>query len=516
MFRAGAAMLLLCFGCVVLRGPGAAAASSAAPAVAPPDVSVVVDTAFLGPEVPRDFLGLSFETVLLSENEFTPGHPVLARLLQNMGPGVLRFGGNSQDRSAWGPAGTFAGALSTVAPDDLARMFSFARQIGWRVLLGLNLGHYDPAAAADEADTAARLGGPTLEALEFGNEPDLYVRARPGIPSLRPASYGIVEYLREWQSYLAALRARVPHASIVGPDTAGTPAGTELLRQFVAVYGPDVAYATAHHYPLGATITNIKSPRYASIANLLSPGLLADEGAAIGGWVKVAARSGRGLRLGETNSVFGGGKNGVSDVFAGALWTADYLFRVAQLGVIGVNLHGTLDRCGGYSPICASSRALAQTDDIRVQPNYYAMLLFHHAARGRFASVRVEGSRYVTAYATLDGDRAVHVTLINLGPAPATARIAVPGRFRMGSVMRLAGAALESSSEVTLAGSAVGPDGRWSPKVPESVAVDGDTVDLTLPATSAAAVTLTPAVQPEPHARTDNAPASAGVTPRLR
>lgn len=513
MFHARGIALLVCFLGATLPGVGARAASSTAWSGGPAEVSVVVEAAPLGPEVPADFLGLSFEVTLLDEGEFTPGHPVLAHLLRNFGPGVLRFGGSSLDRSAWAPSGTFAGATSQITADDLARMFSFAREVGWKVLLGLDLGHYDPVAAADEAETAVRVGGPTLDAVEFGNEPDLYTRARPRTAPLRPASYGLEEYLREWRGYLSAARGRVPHVPVVGPDTAGTAAGTEMMLRFVASYGSEIEYATAHHYPLGATITDRRSPRYASIVNLLAPRLLAEEQTTIRGWVRGVAPPARGLRLDETNSIFDGGKNGVSDVFAGALWTTDYLFRVARIGVIGVNLHGTLDRCGGYSPICAPSRALAQADEIRVQPNYYAALLFHHAARGRFVPVRTTGSAYVTAYASMEGDGTTRVTLINLGPAQTIVRIAAPLRYRTGSAIRLTGAALDLASGVELGGSVVNPDGTWSRKASEPVDVAGETVDLALPPTSAAAVTLVPTSEPEPHAGRDTATATLYATP---
>ncbi len=42
----------------------------------------------------------------------------------------------------------------------------------------------------------------------------------------------------------------------------------------------------------------------------------------------------------EGNTVYQGGKPGLSDVFAAALWGADYLFELMSLGYSGVNLHG--------------------------------------------------------------------------------------------------------------------------------------------------------------------------------
>ena len=213
---------------------------------------VLVAGAPLGPEIPTDFLGLSVETSALDQDEVAPGRPVLAQLLSNLGSGLIRFGGNTLDQSAWEPAGTFPGATSAVTPTDLADMFAFVKHIGWTVLLGVDLGHYDPAAAADEAATAARLGGTALTAFEFGNEPDLYVRSYAG--ALRPSSYTMQDYIREWQHYLRAVRRRVPDPKVVGPDIAGIPGSLDMLRRFVEAEHDAIAFATSHHYPVGVPI----------------------------------------------------------------------------------------------------------------------------------------------------------------------------------------------------------------------------------------------------------------------
>ncbi|HLJ62287.1 MAG TPA: glycosyl hydrolase family 79 C-terminal domain-containing protein [bacterium] len=454
------------------------------------DISVLVSGIPLGAEVPDEFLGLSFETTALDDDEFAADRPVLIRLFANLGTGVARFGGNTLDQSAWTPAGVFEGATSTVTPADLQRMFDFTRQTGWKVLLGLDLGHYDPEAAADEAATATLLGAGSLDAFEFGNEPDLYVRTYAG--ALRPSSYGVPEYLREWQEYLRAVRRRVPNARVVGPSIAGTAGGVEILRQLAEAEHNEIEFATSHHYPLGAPITDLHSPAYASISNLVSPALRAREVEEIGGWVRTVTEVGQSLRLTETNSVFGGGKHGVSDTVAGALWTVDYMFRIAQLGVIGINLHATLDRCGGYTPICAPTRADAQADRFHVQPNYYALLLFHVAAQGRFIPTKVAPNARVTAYATRGADGLTRITVVNFGVQVATVRIRVidAAADSSGSLIRLLGPSLDATEGVTLGGSVVAADGTLTMDPPEPVAFAGGVARLDLPGASAAVLTL--------------------------
>lgn len=202
----------------------------------------------------------------------------------------------------------------------------------------------------------------------------------------------------------------------------------------------------------------------------------------LGGWARVALDSGLPLRLTKTNSVFGGGKHGVSDTLAGALWTVDYLFRVAELGIVSVNLHAGLDRCGGDTPICAPSLAEARADSFHVQPNYYALLVFHVAARGRFVPTHVAPEEPVTAYATQDTDGVIRATLVAMAPHPVAVRLRLlDRRDGRASLRRLKGPSVGETERVTFAGSQVSRDGGWLPREGEPLGVRDGRVDLTLP-----------------------------------
>jgi hypothetical protein len=59
--------------------------------------------------------------------------------------------------------------------------------------------------------------------------------------------------------------------------------------------------------------------------------------------------------MSEGNTCYRGGKPGVSDVFAAALWAADYCLLLASLGYVGVNPHGgsakqVANSLGGHLP----------------------------------------------------------------------------------------------------------------------------------------------------------------------
>ena len=53
----------------------------------------------------------------------------------------------------------------------------------------------------------------------------------------------------------------------------------------------------------------------------------------------MSKQTGKPRRVAEMNSISNSGREGVSNVFASALWTLDASFEVAATGAVGVNLH---------------------------------------------------------------------------------------------------------------------------------------------------------------------------------
>ncbi len=125
---------------------------------------------------------------------------------------------------------------------------------------------------------------------------------------------------------------------------------------------PDIDFLTAHYYAEGPPADPKMTLEY-----LLHRGNdpASDEIAIVQAATKVL---GKGFRMSEGNSCFHGGKPGVSDTVASALWCADYMLQVAQAGYIGVNLHGGGN--GLYTPIAGSLE-----EGFSARPVYYGMLL---------------------------------------------------------------------------------------------------------------------------------------------
>jgi hypothetical protein len=466
---------------------------------------VTVDVAHPGAVLPTDFVGLSFEASVLGSDLFDPGRSNLPALMGDLGTGRLRFGGNSVDRVvAWtaGPAAPLPPwAHSQVTPADLARLGALAAATGWKVDLGLTLGHPDSAAAADEAVTAVRRIGKGLGTVQVGNEPDLLGNVRPG--------YTEAGYRADVADYQASIAAVVPGTAMSGPDTA-LPA---RLASYGADEGTAVAFLTQHFYPL--TRCDGRRP---TIDQLLSPSTLDAEARLAHTTVAAGRALGLPVRLDETNSVSCGGQDGVSNTLASSFWVIEYLVTVAQHGVSGVGIQGGLASCRGYTPLCvpgaegaatgtgpgidpvadASLGAAASRDGrLAAQPDFYGLILVHELEGGQWLPCAISQSTPAWLAAVKMADGAVRVVIVNPSPS-AAANITVRGLSHGGraSLQWLTGPSLGATTGVSLGGAQVGVDGTWTPLTDTPLAGSADGVHVHLPAATAALLTI--AVGPSP------------------
>jgi hypothetical protein len=454
------------------------------PPSSPASVSFTVQTAADGPRVPADFLGLSFEVPVMADPSLAD--PVLLRLLSNLGAGSLHFGGSSAETTVWSPdsASTVAEGDFQLRPADVDRVFALARQIGWRVTVAIGLARFDSAAAAAEAAYLVGSGGAALLGVEIGNEPNLYP-----VQGLRSAAWNVDSLAVEFDAYAAAIQARTPGVPLAGPATWCTGGGNwfaEFLDQRRAALG----FTSTHFYPTGRTAA-AGSPEQATVGNLLSTGLMDRTRACVDSAAASAAEHVLPLRVDETNSAFGFGQPGVSDVFASALWGLDHLFTLAELGVAGVNvqtgsgLDGGLTCAGVYLPVCDGQGGFTP------RPLYYAMLMFHQAAVGRLVPVQVAAGNpaNVVAHAAVADDGKVRLTIINKEEAiPVSASITVvPGiEPAQTTILRLTAESLVAQSSIKLGGTSVTTDGTWGPRTVEAMA--GGNYTVTVPPASAALV----------------------------
>ena len=122
----------------------------------------------------------------------------------------------------------------------------------------------------------------------------------------------------------------------------------------------------------------------------------------------------------------------VSDTFASALWSGDYMLQVAQAGYIGVNLHGGGN--GLYTPIAGDT-----PEGFSARPVYYGMMLAERFAGSTFveaslsgAERRAERDRPSRPKRSCDshGSHGLKLAIFNKAAAPVTNQNDRPVRLR--------------------------------------------------------------------------------------
>jgi hypothetical protein len=343
------------------------------------------------------------------------------------------------------------------------------RALGWRLTYGLNLATGAPEEAAAEAAYVARAVGPLLLAFQIGNEPDGF-----GLWSgVRSKTYDLSAFLDEWRRFHAAIRAAVPGARFAGPDVA---AETEWVAPFADVAATDLVMLTRHYYADGpASNPAVTLGKLMRSAGQIAPVLT--EMAAIGTAHQLP------WRIAETNSVYAGGRPGVSDTLGAALWGAELMFQIAAVGGAGVNFHAGEDKI--YTPI-----SHGRGGGLMARPLYYGMLMFAQASGDLMPARLDSGGAALAAYAVRAADGTLRLIVINKDARAISARIEPGRRFAKGEVSRLTAPALDATVGVRFGGAAVDDYGGWVPVARESAQFDDGVIVLDMPGASAALVTL--------------------------
>jgi hypothetical protein len=459
-----------------------------AAAASPPVVSIEASTT--GTSLSANSTGLSFEASDLALPGFTGGN--LAAYLKTLGSSVIRIGGNTVDQTYWTSTGAAAPSwsIATITPADLSALATLAKASGWKVVLGVNLKHYDAAAAANEAKYAAADLGSSLQAIEIGNEPNLYSQY----------SGNTAQFFTDFQAYVAAIRAAVPGIPIEGDDNAGAP-NSSFQNAFVAneagLAAPDIVELTGHNYPLTSTTCG-GNP---TIAQLLSTSSRDQENSVAQEAVTAAAKIGVPAVLDEGNSVVCEGQQGVSDVFAAALWEIDDQLVTAREGVQGDYMHGTVLQCDTakplfmyYTPLCAPTAANATAGVLAAQPEYYGLAAVHAIGTGQFLNLSNPDWANVRAYAVKHANGTVTVVLDDVQDPAAngssTLQLDFGQSFSSGSRFNLTSGGLTATSGITLGGQSVQSSGSLAAPTTTPVSVSGSALTVTVAAGSTAIITL--------------------------
>ncbi len=327
-------------------------------------VSLALPAEAEGPLMPVDFVGLSYEVEELKDPSFfSVKNTGLIRQFKAIAPrAVLRLGGNTSEFGYWKPTpsspepkhpklpfvvGWPQPKYYPVTPEAVRNLLGFLEATGWTCIYGIGMGTNTPERAGAEGEFVAKTLGSRLQYFQIGNEVDLFGR------HLRnPKTWGVKPYLEQWLALARAVVARVPGARLGMPDVASDVHWlTEIAAMWPSVKNPPNVTTLTHHHYVGGPPSNPEM----NIHNLLSPREMAkvqkDADIATAAADKMGAR----VRMTEGNTCFRGGKPGVSDVFAAALWAADYSMLLASNNYTGINLHGGTRRSianglGGFLP----------------------------------------------------------------------------------------------------------------------------------------------------------------------
>jgi hypothetical protein len=397
-------------------------------------VALAIPSEATGPHMPVDFVGLSYEVQQLSDPTFfSARNSDLIREFKALSlTGVLRLGGNTSEFAYWKPApnspepehpqvreaeGEPKAHYYAVTVEAVRNLAEFLQATGWTCLYGIGMGTNTPARAAEEAAFVAETLGNRLQYFQVGNEVDLFAR------HLRdPKTWSPKTYLEEWLTLTRAIAARVPAAKFGMPDvTSNVSWLTEIADRWTSIQVPPQVTTLSHHYYFGGPATNPD----VNIPNLLKPAKIQRVEKTANIATAAASKIGARVRMTEGNTCYRGGKPGVSDVFAAALWSADYSLLLASNDYSGINLHGgtgksVANSVGGALPGDALLEAKGETpEQIAAHPHpFYTPIatfgseyLLEPVAYGlKFAGSFSGGTLLKTEFSTKLQDAGVNAT----------------------------------------------------------------------------------------------------------
>jgi hypothetical protein len=421
------------------------------------------------------FCGFSYEKSQIATSTFTGENRNLIGLLQRLGTGVLRIGGNSADQATWERSGT-GRSRGKVAPPDVDGVAAVARAAGWKVLYGVNLAQSTPELAADEVAYATRAFGSYLLGIEIGNEPDSFVNAK-----YFPSTWKYPDYIARWRTFANAVLQRSPGTVLTGPAVAGN---MSWFRSFAADAPKQVRLLTLHYYRGDGHLPTSNANYLVSYPDNRLTNLLREVRATAEG-VKLP------FRFAETNSFWGGGSPNVSNSYASALWVIDYLFSLAAGGCEGANFHGGGNGMG-YTPIADLNGNI-----VGPRPEYYGMYLFTLAGVGNLHACQCDSTGLnLTAYAVEARSGGLNIVVLNKEPQNLSVALDLTGfssgrSFHSASVAVMTNTSLSATFGTTIGGSAIDVDGGIAPRDSQPLSVSDGRVHCVLPRFSATLLKLT-------------------------
>ena len=434
-----------------------------------PQATVTIPADAYPTPVPDSWFGISTEYWALPM--FEQDTPVFDRVLSLLhvpgdGPLVLRIGGDSADHSFWDPKPKHMPSWAfALTPSFVSHLRALVIRDHLRLIVDLNLVTDTPLTAAEWARAAeTSLPKGSIVGFEIGNEPDLYshhywvstITRSPFQSGPLPLELTPSMYVSDFAAYAHVLGEGSPDIPLIGPAVAHPRVSADYITTLIGDERSELGAVTGHLYPYSACVKNPHAAAYPSVPRLLShaasTGLIKD----VANAVRIAHAAGLKFRLTELNSVTCGGKRGVSNTFATALWAPDALFTLMRAGVDGANLHVRAD--------AINAPFVINRGGLYARPLMYGLMLFNRTLgpQARLVRLHMTGPRNadLSAWAVrVSGDK-LHVLLIDKSNRSLRIDLRLPASAPA-SVQRLLASSPDSESGVTLDGQRLNAAGDW-------------------------------------------------------
>jgi len=434
--------------------------------------SIVVGHDSIGTIEP-EFCGLSYEKSLLAVPFFSKQNERAVGLFNRLGPGNLRIGGNSVDRTQWVANGRGL-TEGQVAPPDVDALAGFLKATGWSVLYGVNMATSTPALASAEIGYVSKALGNKLTGIEIGNEPDGY-GGQYFNKEWDPATN-----VTRWQQFADAILKQTPDVALTGPGIGILNHVNSWTASFASAMAPQtkqLRQLTQHYYRADG-----HSPS-STMELLLKPD--PNLAVAMKQLQSLSQRYRLPFRFTEVNSFYNGGAPGVSNACGSALWALDFLFQLAAGGAAGANFQDGGNFTRGYTVISHRDATIYGP-----QPEYYGLLLFTLAGTGTMRAVNISAEKAnATAYAVENRNGTLNIVVINKdADRNLTATIQAGRAAHQASATLLTMPSLQSTEGIRIQGAIVGKDGSFSPHPPVNLKISDGGIFTTVNAGSAALI----------------------------
>jgi hypothetical protein len=439
--------------------------------------------------IPPNFLSIGQQmgdTLTMVGTSSTNMNPIYEQLLKNLtqyanGPLLIR------EKSDGGSSDVYDA-------NRLSALSQLNTDLGAQFFVGVDFVDDDVTTATGEAQQlVAALPGSQLQAIEVGNEPDLY-----------QSSYD--SYLGQYEVFAPALISASGGIKLSAPVWAGLNSTfMDSLESFISGQASTIAIVTVHHYS-GTACNGAAEP----LDYLLTEPAVDGDTQPLTGpvgippYLPAAQQAKIPFRIGELNSINCGGQLGVSNSFSSALWAMDIAFSYADVGVSGLNFFATGDpnAPNAYTPFdfTSTSNDGVTTYAVRnINPLYYGLLLFSQTVQNNAqllpVTLTTPTQANIKAWATIDANQTIRLLLLNKDQtASGPVSIALAG-YGQATISRLTAPSFSSTAGVTLAGQTFdgSADGTAQGTAYAEIAQPSSgAYTIALPAVSAALITLQP------------------------